>query len=165
MDHLLARELRRAVDGARARDVSLAPRPWLARRLAREDIVGGDRDKPRTRRLACKCDVARALFVELEREISLRLAVVDLRHRRAVDNDVRRCGDYLLGERIRVGDVPFRQVSDNELIIADQFLLQGSAEHSLSAGYKNLHLASSFSLATRLACVIHAPRSTICQLM
>ena len=40
VNHLLARELRRAVDSARTRNVSLAPRPRLARRLAREDVVG-----------------------------------------------------------------------------------------------------------------------------
>ena len=160
LHHLLARELRRAVDGARTRNVGLAPCPRLARGLAGEDVVGGDCDKPRTCRLARKRDIARALFVELEREISLRLAVIDLRHRRAVDHDVRRCGDCPRRERVRVKDVPLGQVGNNELVpslvpliahslrhsgvsralrLKLQFLLQGPAQHALSASDQYLH--------------------------
>ena len=190
VDHLLARELRRAVDGARTRNVGLAPCPRLARGLAGEDVVGGDCDKPRTRRLARKRNIARTLFIELEREIPLRLAVVDLRHRRAVDHDVGRFGDCPRRERVRVKDVPLGQVRDNELVPslvpliahslrhsgvyralrlklvpAAKLPLERAAQHPLAACYQNLHSAASFSLASRLACVMHAPSRTICQLM
>ena len=82
-----------------------------------------------------------------------------------MDNDVWRGGESLLRERVRVEYIPLRNICDNDFIIADKFFLERAPQHALPAGYQDLHSVASFSLASRLACVMHAPRSTICQLM
>ena len=164
LHHALAGELRRAVDGARARDVGLAPGPGLARRLAGKDVVGGDRDQPRAAGGGGDGDIARALLVEPESEVALLLAVVDAGHRGAVDDDVGLDGGGPGGEGIGVEDVPFRQVGDDNFVVGE-LMLERTPEHSLPAGDEDLHLPDVSSDERANSRTMFAPSSTICQLM
>ncbi len=117
LDHLLAREFGKSVDGLRARHVRLAPRPRLPRRIARKDVVRRNRDKPRPGRLGGERHIARAFLIQFERQIALCFAIVDLRHGGAVDDHLGRRGERFLHEEIRVRDVPLRQIGDDDLMV------------------------------------------------
>ena len=108
-------------------------------------------------------DVARSLLVEPKGEVALFLAVVDARHRGAMDDDIGMGRDGFLGKRVGVGDVPLRQVGDDDLVVGEG-ALERAPEHSLAASDENLHLPA-FSLRRANSRTMLAPRRTICQLM
>ena len=138
LDHLFAGVLRGAIDRPRTRNVHLPPGPRLPRRFAREDVVGGDRNQTGAADLRRHRDVAGTVLVQFERQFSARLTLIDLRHRRAVDDEIGRDFERLRRKRRVVRNVPLGQVRNHKLMLR-QLFLERTPQHAFSTGNQDLH--------------------------
>ena len=106
---------------------------------AGEHVVGGDRDEARAVAAARPRHVRGAHAVQAEGQLLVRLAVVHLRHRRAVDDGLGLADAKRLPEGIGAEDVGLWEIRDEQLVLRRKAALERAAEHALSACDEDLH--------------------------
>ena len=143
-DGSLAGELGAPVGGPRRPRVGLDVR---ARRVAGEDVVGGDVDQEGSGRRARRGHVARRGAVDQRGEVLGGLGAVDVGVGRAVDDRVGTLRRESLADRLRVGQVEVVDVRSDRLVAAlARHRDDAMAEHPGGAGHEHLHQRIPISL-------------------